>query len=114
MGKTEWRASSTGPDVMDVMTMLAAIGGLHSAQTACVFSPVGSGSSGTVDIALSALFNLLPGSSLPESVGVHGTYPNKNGTSLWGEVYRLCWLLDEEISKTYKNEGLWNKAELPG
>lgn len=107
MTRKEWRESANGPDVMDVATMMGAIGSLHSAHVALIVSPGETGSPTPVDLALSALFDVLPGSSLPAGVGVHSSYPNKQGTSFWGEVYRLCWMLDEEISKVYKQESLW-------
>ena len=107
MGKKEWRESSNGPDVLDVMTILGAIGTLHSGHVALIVSPGGSGSGTTVDIAMSMLLDVLPGSALPSAIGVHSEWPNKKGTSFWGECYSLAWVLDEEIGKTYKNEELW-------
>jgi len=107
MGKKEWRESSNGPDTLDVMTILQAIGTLHSGHVALIVSPDGAGSATTVDIAMSMLLDVLPGSPLPSAIGVHSTWPNKNGTSFWGECYRLAWILDEEISKVYKQEALW-------
>jgi hypothetical protein len=58
-------------------------------------------------VALSAIFDLLPGSSLPSSVVVHEEWPSKSGRSFWGAVYNLAWQLDEEISRVYQNEKLW-------
>jgi len=105
--KKEWRESSNGPDVLDVNVIMAAIGGLHSAHIALVISPSGTQSTTSVDLAMSALFERLPGSSLPESVGAHASWPNGKGTSFWGECYSLAWALDEEISKVYQQESLW-------
>lgn len=106
-GKKEWRASSNGPDVLDVTTMMAAIGTLHSAHVALIVSPSGTGSPTSVDLAMSALFDRLPGSSLPEGVGCHATYPSKDGESFWGLAFKLCWQLDEAISQVYQQESLW-------
>jgi len=107
MGKTEWRASSNGPDCLDVAVIMRAIGQLHSAHVALIVSPGDQASGSPVDLAMSAIFETLPGSSLPKTVGVHTTWPNGQGTSFWGEGYRLAWTLDEEIGRTYKNETLW-------
>jgi len=107
MGKKEWRESSDGPDIMDVMTMIGALEALHSAHVALIVSPHGTGSGIGADINLNAIFEVLPGSSLPAGVGVGIEYPGKYGESFWGMVYSLCWKLDEEISKVYKNESLW-------
>lgn len=105
--KKEWRESSTGPDVLDCAVMMGAIQALHSAHVAVIVSPPGIGSPTSVDVALSALFDLLPGSQLPEAVAVHGSWPDKEGRTFWGLVYDLCWRLDHEVSKVYKNESLW-------
>lgn len=107
MGKKEWRESSSGPDCLDVMTILQAIGVLHSGHVALIVSPDGTGSATGVDIAASILLDVLPGSALPTGIGAHTTWPNKKGTSFWGECYALAWQLDEEIGKVYKQESLW-------
>jgi hypothetical protein len=107
MGKKEWRESSSGPDCLDVNVLMAAIGSLHTAHVALIVSPAGTGSPTSVDIAMSALLDVLPGSSIPSAVAAHAEWPNKKGTSFWGECYNLAWVLDEEISKVYKQESLW-------
>ena len=107
MGKKEWRASSSGPDILDVNALMAAIGTLHSGHVALIVSPGGTGSPTTVDLAMSIILDVLPGSALPSNIAAHTTWPNANGTSFWGEAYRLCWILDEEISKVYQNGRLW-------
>lgn len=105
--KSAWRESSSGPDVLDCAVMMAAIGALHSAHVAVIVSPSGTSSPTSVDVAMSALFDRLPGSSLPPSVGVHSEWPNKAGQSFWGLVYELCWKLDEGIGQVYRQESLW-------
>ena len=107
MSKKEWRASSNGPDTLDVTAMMSAIGTLHSGHVALIVSPGGTGSPTTVDLAMSIILDVLPGSALPSNIAAHTTWPNANGTSFWGEAYRLCWILDEEIGKVYKQESLW-------
>jgi len=103
----KWHESTQGPDCLDVMTILQAIGTLHSGHVALIVQPAGTGSPTHVDIAASILLDVLPGSSLPTAVGTHAEWPNKKGTSFWGECYTLAWVLDEEISKVYKQESLW-------
>lgn len=105
--KREWHAASNGPDVLDVTMIMNAIGTLHSAHVALVVSPGQTSSGSPVDLAMSALFDVLPGSSLPAAVGVHSTWPNSKGTSFWGECYNLAWTLDHQISLEYQNEELW-------
>lgn len=103
----KWREPTSGPDCLDVMTIFQAIGTLHSGHVALILSPDGTGSPTSVEIAASILLDVLPGSALPSAIGVHSTWPNKTGSSFWGECYKLAWALDEEISKVYKNETLW-------
>lgn len=105
--KREWRESSNGPDVLDCAVIMSAIGTLHSAHVALIVSPGGTGSPTCVDIALSALFETLPGSALDGGVGVHAEWPSREGRSFWGQVYALCWELDHSISQVYKQESLW-------
>lgn len=105
--KAAWRESSIGPDVLDCAVMMGAIQALHSAHVAVIVSPPGIGSPTSVDVVLSALFERLPGSSLPESVSAKSEWPNKQGQSFWGLVYDLCWKLDHEISKVYQQDSLW-------
>jgi hypothetical protein len=102
-----WRASSNGPDLLDCTAMMSAIGTLHSAKVACIVSPDGIGSPTSVDVALSALFETLPGSALDGGVALHATWPDSEGRSFWGLVYDLLYKLDNEISKVYQNEELW-------
>ena len=103
----KWQQSGNGPDCLDVMTILEAIGTLHSGHVALIVSPAGVGSPTHVDIAASILLDVLPGSALPAAIGAHSDWPNKKGTSFWGECYALAWVLDEEISKVYRQESLW-------
>lgn len=103
----KWAESTSGPDCLDVMVIFQAIGSLHSGHVALILSPNGTGSPTHVDIAASILLDVLPGSALPSAIGVHSEWPNKSGSSFWGECYKLAWVLDEEISKVYKQESLW-------
>lgn len=105
--KKEWRESSKGPDTLDVTALLSAIGTLHSGHVALILSPAGNGFATSVDIAVSIILDVLPGSSLPSNVAVHSEWPDKQGRSFWGLCYNLCWQLDEEISKVYNQEALW-------
>jgi hypothetical protein len=103
----EWRESSNGPDVLDCAVMMRAMESLHSGHVGLIVSPVGIGSPTSVDVALSFMMEVLPGSALSGGVGVHSEWPTKARQSFWGLVYDLCWRLDSEISKVYKNESLW-------
>jgi len=56
---------------------------------------------------MSILLDVLPGSALPAAIGTHVEWPNGKGTTFWGECYNLAWVLDEEISKVFHTESLW-------
>lgn len=105
--KEQWAKSTNGPDWTDVEMMMRALEGLHSGHVAVIVSPAGTGSTGGVDIAASMLFEVLPGSSLPEGVGVHTQWPSNGNATLVGACFRLLHELDFQISKVYKNESLW-------
>jgi hypothetical protein len=105
--KDGWEEPSTGPDWIDVEMLMRAIGGLHSGHVAVILSPDGTGSSGGVDVAASMLFDVLPGSSLPESAAVHASWPCAKHTTLAAHAFSVLHDLDYEISRVYKNESLW-------
>lgn len=107
MGKREWRESSNGPDCLDVTVIMNAIGTLHTMHVALIVSPATDGPGTSVDIAMSALMEVLPGSELPSAIGVHSAWPNRSGSSFWGECYKLAWALDEEISKAYQQKSVF-------
>jgi len=107
MRKTGWEKPTTGPDWIDVEMLMRAIGGLHSGHVAVIVSPDGTGSSGGVDVAASMLFDVLPGSSLPSAVSVHGTWPCGKHDTIAAHAFSVLHDLDHEISKVYKNESLW-------
>jgi hypothetical protein len=53
------------------------------------------------------LFDVLPGSSLPESVISRGAWPCDKHATLAAHAFSLLYDLDHEISKVYKQEELW-------
>lgn len=105
--KTQWAKSSNGPDWTDIETMMRALEALHGAHVALIVSPAGTGSTGGVDIAASALFERLPGSSLPEGVACHRQWPHDGNATLDGAAYRLLHELDYAISQVYQQENLF-------
>lgn len=105
--KLGWEDSSTGPDWIDIRAMMVAISTLHSGNVALIISPDGTGASGGVDVAASMLFDVLPGSSLPESVISRATWPCDKHPTIAAHCYSLLYDLDHEISKVYRQESLW-------
>ena len=105
--KAGWEKSTSGPDWIDVEMLMRALEGLHSAHIALIVSPDGTGSSGGVRVAASAIFALLPGSALPPTIVVNKTWPCKTHSTLTGHAFCLLHELDYMIGQTYKNEALW-------
>jgi len=53
------------------------------------------------------MFDVLPGSSVPEMVATDSVWPCSEHHDLAAHVYKGLHELDFEISKAYKNETLW-------
>jgi len=105
--KDGWEESSSGPDWIDVEMLMRAMGGLHSGHVALVISPNGTGSSGGVEVAASMLFDVLPGSSLPENVSVLKDWPCHAHRTLAAHAFATLHELDFKISEVYNQESLW-------
>jgi len=105
--KAGWEGSTSGPDWMDVRGMLSAIAALHSGDVALVILPDGTGGSGGLDVVGSMLFDVLPGSSLPQAVMAHSEWPCDKHATLAAHALSVLYELDHEISKVYQNEKLW-------
>lgn len=105
--KTGWEKSTNGPDWIDVEMLMRALEGLHSAHVALIVSPAGTGSTGGVVVAASALFDVLPGSALPNGVAVHKEWPCNSHATLAAHCFNALHELDYRIGQTYKNEALW-------
>lgn len=103
----QWQKSSIGPDWTDLRAMMVAISAIHSASIELIVSPLGTGSSGSVTVKAAAHFDLLPGSSLPETVEVKAEWPNKRNAQLTDLAYNLLWQLDHQIGQVYQQSGLW-------
>jgi len=106
--KQGWEDSSTGPDWIDVETMMRALGALHSAGLELTVAPRGTGFSGGVTLMAHAKFERLPGSSLPEMVTAADIWPGSKAKTFVGAMYNLLYELDYRISQVYKQEALWS------
>ena len=113
MGGKRWREATNGPDVLDVETMMRALGALHSGHVVLTVSPFGTGSTGGVRTEAVMNFEVLPGSALPAQVSASSRYPCPEHQTFWGHIYALLVTLDWETSKVYKQESLWDSAASP-
>lgn len=105
--KRGWEDSSRTPDWIDLEGMMRALEGLHSAHVAVVVSPAGTGFGTGVSVTASAIFERLPGSSLPATVTATKVWPCATHRTLAAHAYSLLHKLDFEISKVYKQDSLW-------
>lgn len=101
--------STSGPDEVDVITMMRAIGALHSGHVALTVSPYGTGSDTGVLLTAGIILDTLPGSSLPAMITAELRWPNRENASFWGAAYRVLWELDKAIGATYEQSELWLK-----
>lgn len=99
--------SMSGPDWTDVEMMMRSLSALHSAHVGFTVLPRGTGSTGGLSVACQAMFDLLPGSSLPATVGTESSWPCVDHADLAAHVFAGLHALDFEISKVYSNEELW-------
>jgi len=107
MRKRGWQDPTKGPDWIDVEMMMRSLSALHSGHAGFTVLPVGIGSSGGLSVACSMMFDLLPGSSLPEIVSTASNWPCADHATFAGHVFAGLHGLDYEIAKAYKNEKLW-------
>jgi len=105
--KTGWEGSTKSPDWTDVATMMRAMGALHSGAVGATVLPLGTGSNGGVSVAVSIMFDVLPGSSLPDCVAVSKPWPCTSHKTLAAHVFALLYELDYKISAVYQQESLW-------
>jgi len=105
--KSGWEESTKGPDWIDVMGLMTAIGTLHSGHVEVKQFVVGTGFATTVMVQAACFFDLLPGSQLPPVVKAESEYPCEEHATFVAHVFSLLYELDYEISKVYKNEELW-------
>jgi argininosuccinate lyase len=105
--KTGWEEPTTGPDWIDVESLMRALQALHSAHVAVIVSPFGTGATGGVDVAVSALFERLSGSQLPANVAVSKAWPCSTHKTFASHAFSLLHELDYEISKVYEQSSLW-------
>lgn len=105
--KRGWEEPTTGPDWVDISTMMKAMSALHSGHVGLTVLPAGPGSSSGLSVSAAIMFDLLPGSSLPPVVAVEQKWPCVGSKTFAGFCYGLLHKLDYEISRVYKQESLW-------
>lgn len=101
--------SSNGPDLVDVESVMRALGALHSGHVVLSVQPLGNGFGTGVAVKLSMNFDVLPGSALPAVVGSDSEWPCGVCGSFWGHVFNGLYALDFKIGEVYGNSKLWDK-----
>jgi len=107
--KAVGKYSSSGPDWIDVESLMRAIGSLHSGHVELRLQPNGNGLNGGVELTLSMHFDVLPGSSLPAVVEAKSAYPCPDCNDLATHVFGGLYKLDHEIGRVYGNSALWQE-----
>lgn len=105
--KRGWEESTSGPDWIDVIGLMSAIGTIHSGRVAVTNSLAGIGFATTVVVKAEMTFELLPGSSLPPVVSVERVYPDQVSRTYSAFVFCLLYELDYAIGRAYNQETLW-------
>lgn len=108
--KRGWENSTTSPDWIDVMSLMNAIGALHSGHVEVKESVVGTGFNTFVMVQASISLDVLPGSALPTAISVDAEYPCDRHDTFAAHVFALLYDLDYKISQTYQQSSLWKKA----
>lgn len=105
--KSGWEKPTNGPDWIDVIGLMNAIGSLHSGHVEVREYLVGTGFATSVMVEAKMRFDVLPGSSLPKEVKVEKEYPSPEHAAFAAHVFNLLYQLDYQISKVYRQESLW-------
>ena len=107
MRKRGWEEPTTGPDWVDISTMMGALEVLHGGHVGLTVLPPGPGSSTGLSVAAAMMLEVLPGSDLPPIVAVEQKWPCRESKTFAGFCYGLLHKLDYEVSKIYKQESLF-------
>lgn len=95
MGKAEWRASSDGPDWMDLAAAMWAMDLEHHTNTALFIEPVMSRGGGTVYICVSVRDREASVDPKPALALVQGYWPESEGRTVEGFIYMMLLRAEE-------------------
>ncbi len=93
---------TSGPEWTDVAMLMSAIGSLHGCEVVIAITAATQGHNGQLLTLVEAHFDLLPGSSLPQVIGVTGMWPDNGNKTFPGHCYNLVFQLDYRISQVYE------------
>lgn len=105
--KTGWENSTSSPDWIDVETMMRAMSALHSGRAGITVLPRGIGATGGLSVGASFMFDVLPGSSIPESVSAIKDWPCSSHRDLVSHCFALLYELDHKIQRMYEQTEIW-------
>jgi hypothetical protein len=97
---------SGGIGVTESIMMMGAIEAMHGCHVELTVTTGGQAHNGACTICLRAVFDLLPGSTLPKEVKVEHKWPTRAARTFEGLFYNLCWQLDYAIQKAYEQSTL--------
>lgn len=99
----------SGVGMTDVAAMMKAVEAMHTCHVEFIVRTAGTDVGGRMKIECVASFENLPGSELPEVVGVDMIWPTKAAATFDGLCYNLLWQLDYAIQKAYEQLRLEEK-----
>lgn len=98
---------TNGPDWIDVEMVMRAMSSLHTGVAGLTILPRGTGATGGLSVGASIMFDVLPGSQIPEAITVTKDWPCSAHSTLSGHCFALLHELDFKIGQTYEQSELW-------
>jgi len=101
--------STSGPDWIDVETMMRAMSSIHSARVGITLLPRGIGATGGLSVGAGIMFDVLPGSSIAKQVTAIKDWPCSQHAELESHCFALLHELDYKVGQMYENKALWEE-----
>lgn len=98
------RASSNGPDVMDISPLMRSLEALHGVVVSLEMSPDGAYGEGGLEVLAIAWKRTSGVVGRVRAVSVRRTYPHRDSATFEGFLFKLIHELDRECSVMWKQE----------
>jgi len=100
--KKQWAKSTTGPDELDVMSLMKAMQTIHDGAVELIVRSPGTGFTPFVSVVCRATFDVLDGSRLPKMVEVENQYPCGKHETMMAHIFDGLYRLDSAIQRAYE------------
>lgn len=94
--------STNGPDWTDVATFMSALDVLHGGKTGVLITARSQGHNGSLHIAITTVFDVLPGSSMSSDVISESDWPCPDCKDLAAHIYGGLYVHDFAIGQAYQ------------